>query len=461
MTGDITKKFLFLIDGLDELEEYPEAIVNLLMKSTMRDNVKIVTSSRPLPGFQNAFEGQPGLMLDSMTHSDIQAFVLHLFNQSDNLAKIRTQQSDNKLETNMIGDIVSKASGDFLWASLSTTHLLQEITESDNLYSLQSRVEGFPLELDTLLLYIYQGLNDNDRVQASHIFRLVLAHGYPSLLGLSYANDPEQTSGISAEIRPLKAAELAKRVETISTVLRVQCRNFLTVFQGSANVAEDDEESGSNNDPSRLMVNWVHRCIRDSVQSGAIWEQIRQATGYDSFDPNEYWANASLWNLKTIQAQPSATGEQVLPIWETLAWCIEYALRLEEKDKKVRVTYLDEVGRAGIARKDLIKDNATDLPEGATTESFLDIAVWLNLSGYVSIKAKTADRKELRHAVEYYRIMRKRLGTGGEDRWLGNRKRMRVMYDGTSAELFQLLEYYGKAMRFATPKPHVDIPEGV
>jgi hypothetical protein len=459
MISDITKKFLFLIDGLDELDGYPEAVVELVTSSAKRDNVKIVTSSRPMAGFQNAFENKPTLAIDNLVTNDIKSVVLYHFNQDDKLAKMRTQQPDNKMETNIVGDIASKAAGSFLWATLGTQFLLWSLSDNDDFHSLMTHVGALPSDIDSLLSQIFQTFDDGDNAQASRLFRLVNAHGYPTLLGLSFANDADTKSSLVAEVRLLKSAELTKRVEDLCALVRDQCKNFLTVF---ASAQEDEDEDDEQNDPNSLKVNFSHRCIKDFIQSGPTWEQIRQNTGYDTFNPDENWANASLWELKTLQDQPSEAGEDILPIWETLAWCIEYALRLEEKDKKVRVTYLDEVGRAAIAeRQEFVKDNATDLPEGAPISTFMDIAVWLNIAGYVSIKAKDVNRKELRHAIDYFRTTRKRLGTGGENRYIGDRKRMKVAYDSTTPELVQLLEYYAKAVRFATPKPHVDIPEGI
>ncbi|KAF2794964.1 hypothetical protein K505DRAFT_407227 [Melanomma pulvis-pyrius CBS 109.77] len=462
MISDVTKKFFFLIDGLDELGGYPEAVVDLLLSATKRDNVKICTSSRPMPGFQNAFEKRPSLMLDLMMSEDVRTYVSHVVHTQEQLVKICSYETDDSLKHNLISDIVEKSSGVFLWATLSTDFLVQGASESDDVVSLQASVWALPSDLDPLLTYIFEDLGTDkvDLQQASQLFRLVDAHGYPDLLALSFANDPHTNSSISAELRPLRPTELTKRLEDMLSILKVQCKNFLTVFEGSAGANEPDEEAVSSvADPRRLKINYSHRSIKDFVQSRPVLEKIRQATGGDAFNSDEYWANASLWALKTLRPQQKAQ-KQVFPVWEDLAWCMEYALRLEEKDNKVRVTYLDEVGRAGIGeRHDTIA--AMDLPRGYATETFLDIALWLNLTGYVRIKAKTAERKDIKHAMEYNRAVRKMLGTGGEDRWIGERRRLKAAHMNTSPELFLLLEYYAKLVRFATPKAHMEMPEYV
>jgi hypothetical protein len=474
MVADISKKFLFLIDGLDELDGYPEPIVELLTTATKRTNVKIITASRPLPGFQHAFEGRPCLSMDPMVNSDIQAVILDLFNEDDNLADIRSKAADTALETAIVSSIAQKSSSSFLWAFIATKFLLRSLNDADDLSSLQRRVDALPTDLEPLLSQMFSLLPDKDRQQASRLLRLVTAHGYPTLLGLSFANDADTRSSITAPIRPLQSADLNRRISEMYTLLDYPLQNFLTLFETSPHTSQAPSaadadgaasDTSSSLSPSRLKINFTHRCIKDFVESGPIREQIRQCTGYDAMNTDEHWANASLWTLKTLEPNPWASEHERFKLWDDVADCVEYALRLEERDRKVRVSYLDEVGRAGVAeRMQYIRANATDLPEAPPIESFLDIAVWLNLAGYVSIKASSkggADRKEIRHAVAYFADMRKRLGHGGENRWLGDRRRLRAVYGDTSPELGALLEYYGKAMRFASAKPYFAIPEGV
>jgi hypothetical protein len=458
MISDTTKKFLFFVDGIDEMDGYPEVLVDLLLASTKRDNVKICMTGRPLPGFLNAFHGRPSLVVDLMTSNDIQHVVTQQFNQNENLVRIRTQQNDSKLESNLIREIVSKAAGGFLWATLSTDYLLRGVSASDVYYDLQLRADGLPAELEELIPRIFQNIDGNDRTQAARLFRLIHAHGYPTLLGLSFANDNDPTSSLAADIQSLKAPELTKRVEQMYAVTSNQCRNFLTIFESASEIGDDEER----NPAERLRVNFAHQVIRDVLISEPTWSQILQTTGLDAFDTDENWANGSLWTLKTLTPHTTPEHSEFLSVWDDLAWCIEYALRLEEKDKKVRARYLDEVGRAAVtSRQSLIALNATDLPEGAIAETFLDVAVWLNLTGYVSVRAKTSKRNENKHAVEYFTAVRKRLGDGGEERWLAGKRRMKALYRESPTELHMLLAYYSKAVKFGSAKPNIEIPEAV
>ncbi|KAF2876481.1 hypothetical protein BDV95DRAFT_590592 [Massariosphaeria phaeospora] len=452
MISDVTRKFFLLIDGLDELDDYPNDIIDLLLSATKRDNVKICASSRPSPGFQDAFQERPRLVVDQKTRKDIQAYVQQMFNKDERLSRLRQEQTKDALEQELVHTMAEKSSGVFLWAYLGTDSLLQagdELDEeSDGLKVVSTRLKGLPLDLNLLLTQIFETMGQDDLWQASRLCRLIDAHGYPGLLSLSFSNDVDTRSSLHADIRPLKDSEVTKRLDDMTDLLSTKCRNLFSVF----------ETSGSeSHDVGHLRVTYAHRCIRDFVHTRPVWSKICEATGNDSFSSDEYWANASLWSLKTLQARRTSHIE-VLRIWDDLAWCIEYALRLEDHDKKVRVTYLDEVGRAAIIeRRDQI--SVMDLPQGVTVESFLDIAVWLNLQGYVAIKAKSAERKEIKHAMEYSKALRRQLGISGEVFWIGEKKRIKSAYGQSALELGQLLEYYAKPVKFATSKPKFEIPE--
>lgn len=51
MISDTTKKFFFMIDGLDEMDDYPRELIDLILAASKRDNVKFLLSSRASPVF--------------------------------------------------------------------------------------------------------------------------------------------------------------------------------------------------------------------------------------------------------------------------------------------------------------------------------------------------------------------------------------------------------------------------
>jgi hypothetical protein len=59
--------------------------------------------------------------------------------------------------------------------------------------------------------------------------------------------------------------------------------------------------------------------------------------------------------------------------------------------------------------------------------------------------------------------MRKRLGVGGEERWLAGKEKekLRAEYGKGRGDVDALLEYYAKAVKFGSKMPVVEVPEYV
>jgi hypothetical protein len=459
LVSDASKKFLFMIDGLDEIDEGPSTLLDIFLSTTKRENVKMCISSRKAPVFLEAFDGCPSLEVDQWTRNGILSCVLYAFDQNDTMFNIPAEHSDGTEERAIINMIVDKSAGVFLWASLATELLLQGVKETDDVTAIRERVDALPYDVEDLIAHIVDTLDDRQLSQASKLIRLLEAHGYPSLLPLCFAADVDTSSAISAETRPLTPLEVLTTIEDMRNLLKFKCKTLLAIFEASPTAA--DTQTADHIDLKHFRVNYTHRCIRDFLRSDKILARVKDATNYDALDTNEHWANAHLWTLKTLSAPP--TMHSTMPLWNTLANCVEYALRLQATSNRVRMTYLDEVAATLSRHLATCPQADMDFPPGATVQSFLDIALLLNLSGYVSIKvAKAPERKEIRHAVDYARDVRKVIDAGGEDKYLGQRWKVREGYgQGCSEGVVALLEYHTKSVRFSTQKPAVELPEWV
>lgn len=449
LVSDASNKFLLMIDGLDELEGTSTELIDLILRTVQRANVKICLSSRDTSIFRTAFNNRPTLTLEEWTRKATLSYVLRTFDENDTMFNMASEESDGTAERAIVNTIVDKSSGVFLWVTLATDFLVQSTSELDDVSLIRMRVDALPSDLEALLSHILDSLEMRDREQSSHLFRLVDAHGYPGLLPLCFANDTDTKSSLTVEVRPLNHSELLPRIESLRNLLKFKCKGFLTMFEA----VPPDEASSDAANLTNFKVNYKHRCIRDFMRSKSSQSLTRQAIGFESFNTDEHWANATLWTLKTLPPK-----EDNMPIWDHVADCVEYALRLEDADKKVRLTYLEEVAHVIRSHKDL---PVMDFPRGPAVESFLDLAIWLNLFGYIAIIAKRVERREVRHAFEYRRQMRKRLLFGGEEKCLGGRKMLKEVYMRPAPELDSLLEYYTKVVRIGTPKPSVEIPNWV
>lgn len=457
LLSDTSKKFLLMIDGLDELDDDPTNALTVLISASNRENVKVCISSRPSVIYQATFKDWPSLQLDKWSDQGILQYVLYAFDQNDTMFNIPAEQSDGTEERYIVNTIVKKSCGVFLWASLATEFLIQSTQESDDVSTIKWRVNALPSDLEALLIYMFDNLDAQHFAQAARLFRLVDAHGYPSLLPLASAMDADTRSGIEAEIAPLSVGEVLSRAERMRNILVFKCKNLLSIFE--AIPTEEKRNSVEVADLAHYKVNYAHRCIRDFIRTYEMRSRIAEATTYEDFSEDEHWANGHLWTLKTLQPRDGK-----LPIWDALADCIEHALRLESKDNRVRLTYLDEVN-ATLAEHLVNPDTPVtimDLPPGATVNSFGDIAVWLNLTNYLTIKARSADKKDLRHAMDYAKDVRKRLVAGGAETFIGKRGMLKEAYETVDPELISLLEAHTKSsLKLASPRITKDMPEWV
>ncbi|ORY14588.1 hypothetical protein BCR34DRAFT_479383 [Clohesyomyces aquaticus] len=383
LVSNTSKCFFFAIDGLDEYDGNPKELIDLILTVSKRENVKICTASRPWPVFEGAFEDRPGLLLEDLTRNDIQAYVSFQFEANKHY--IRLCERDPEQSKALVQDVISKADGVFLWVYLVVESLLQGLTNADRMPDLQNRLNGLPGDLEGLFAKLLNRLDPNYFRHACQLFRLLDAHPYPSLVCFGYADDDDHQSSISAEIRSLPAPELAAHAEEMARRLKSRCLGLLEIF------------------PEEVKVRYLHRTAKDFLKSERIWKMILDTTGTDSFDVNARWANGYLWTLKTMT--PKSDSFSLNPYlygWEPLTWCIEYALRMEHADGKVRLTYFDEVGRAALQKhhEAVTKELPPDVFAGRV-KNFLDLATLFGLEGYVRVKAKHMSKAELTHALRF------------------------------------------------------------
>ncbi|KAF1943450.1 hypothetical protein EJ02DRAFT_510967 [Clathrospora elynae] len=480
MISDTEKKFLFMVDGLDEMDDYPNELVDLILSASKKDNVKFLLSSRSSPVFQSAFETRPRLVLEEYTKPDIQTYVTSAFNLEPKLESLRGKM-DGKEELTIVSTLSEKSSGIFLWASLATSFLLGGLEEDDDFLILKDRAEALPYQLDDLLAHILNKLKPSDLEALWKLHTLLgSANSCPAILPLSFAFTAESSVTLAADVSPLKPAEAAKRVDDMHIVLNMSCKNLISVFDTSA--------PGQHARSEDLRVTYTHRTISDYLY--AYPGLLKKIPTVLMWSPTQQWADAHLWVLKTMQQQPSTPTATATPaslssssfssstplaLWTPLSSALSAASTLFSKTNIFPQTYVHAALTTSVFLH-LKSATSSDLPQfpsssgsstplsATTLTTSFDLAVLLNLSSYIALKAKTTDRKDIRHAIDFSREMRKRLGVGGmEELWLSGRgnEKLRAEYGKGRGEVDALLEYYVKVVRFGTTKPHINVPEYV
>lgn len=327
-------RYFFIIDGLDEFDGDTSELIDWLMKVAASPNVKICVASRPWLIFEETFEGQPKLKLQYLTAGDIELYASQKLLNNTMFAAWQMQNEEEAL--GIIQVITDKASGVFLWVYLVVSSLLAGLRDGDRPADLSKRVEELPSDLEHLFKKILDNLEPRHFEQASQLMQIVRAALVPlSLLALYFAEEGFDMSLI-AEVRPLSPDEIRSIVEIMRRRILSRCKGLLEPryvrSESSIQTQENDKEGGE--------VSYLHRTVKDFLDSKEIWDYILSGTG-SSFDPNLSLCGACVFRLKTM----TLGGDMIRRIWRVIPLCMRYAKALEESSGKPPVLFLDELDR--------------------------------------------------------------------------------------------------------------------
>ncbi|KAM0796206.1 hypothetical protein BDR22DRAFT_893539 [Usnea florida] len=147
---DLHLNICLFIDGLDEFEGNDDQ--NELFKSlASAPSIKVCLSSRPLLIFEESFRDSPGLRLQDLTSGDIRRFVADRLSRNP-----RMQQM-----------------GVFLWVKLVVRSLLDDVSNSDRMADLRSRLDLLPADLEDLYRHMMSTIEKTYLKGASQVFQLV------------------------------------------------------------------------------------------------------------------------------------------------------------------------------------------------------------------------------------------------------------------------------------------------
>ena len=129
-------RYFLLVDGLDEFAEDQEQLVNCLDEIVqVSDSIQLCCSSRPESLFERRFMATPSLRLQDLTRDDL-------------LDVCKRRLSDTKAAP-LIGDIISKAQGVFLWVHLVVEDL-RKASHHDSIEELAQRLDECPSQMKGL-----------------------------------------------------------------------------------------------------------------------------------------------------------------------------------------------------------------------------------------------------------------------------------------------------------------------
>jgi hypothetical protein len=299
-------KICFLIDGLDEFDGDHDEMAILFKEITNSEDVKVCLSSRPWVVFEDLFSACEGLLLQNLTHRDIQMYVGDRLVGNDAFQRLASR--DPVHAENLKLEIVDKAEGVFLWVKLVVQSLLNGIRNRDGISDLWDRLRLLPRELEPLYNRLLDLIEPVYLPWVSKSFQVLRANH--TLINFrearSWRGSPVRTPMVSP--LSLRGFDLAmnseKDIETIRkwnlsqlpvvmdcddmiVRLTARCAGFLEVP-----LASHCEARASS------LVQYFHRTARDFLESKATWSRLLLQTAGTDFDPNVALMISSLMSLR-------------------------------------------------------------------------------------------------------------------------------------------------------------------
>lgn len=307
---DADYKMCFLLDGLDEFKGNPLEHEDLALKLkswTLDGNVKLLTSSRPWPEYENVFVANATIYLHQLNHFDIRTYCFERLVQDREFNQIRDEEDTLEIE-GVVNDIVLGSQGIFLWAHLVLDNILQGIRQGDSITTLRAKVEEYPADLDSLYDKlrepIAKKLIDSNRANRM----LVLAINVPDefylpAIAFSWILDDSNAGLLDPEFptdnqcRPYSEAEATNRIQRVIKQINSLTRGLLELDQSrDSQPRVDSMEYILETYITSPGIKFCHRSARDYLVSNEARYQ-RACASWPGFHDSDVYGRIHLARL--------------------------------------------------------------------------------------------------------------------------------------------------------------------
>ncbi|KAM0710385.1 hypothetical protein Q7P35_002747 [Cladosporium inversicolor] len=334
------RKICFFIDGLDEYEgdsirtaALADYLEELARSST---NVKLVVSSRPLHELQAHIKAWPHLMLQDLTSGDISTFVEDELRRNEQM--LRLEREEPTATADLVDELVSRASGVFLWVYVVVQSLLDGLESRDKVVDLIIRVHELPTELNELFSVMLERINPRYRAQGFrllYITQQLLPHvDYAGLhaLILSYAEEYGFTTRTLPVCGEIPSAELEERQQAIEVVVRSRCLGLLEVSALKSHTEPYSNSSAAlfKELTTNYRVDYIHKTVAEYLDGINIQARVAETSG-PTFDVKVAILNALLITCR------HGVYPKFLEIFS------HFNRRTEQTTKKAQITAVDEL----------------------------------------------------------------------------------------------------------------------
>ena len=231
--SNLSKKFCFFIDGLDEYDGNHKEVIDLIQGFTQSRDIKICLSSRPWNVFEREFGcgSHPRLYVDDLTRQDIKTYVRDTL--SDNRLFQQLKEGRDRIRcTRLEDEIVYRAQGVFLWVFLVVRSLLHGLTNADRITDLEKRLRLLPTDLEIYFRHMLESIDDFYKTQMVQTFQVALQAVEPlNLMTYAMIDEIEENPSyaIMLPTRQMATTEIESRCEDMKLRINARCKDLLQV----------------------------------------------------------------------------------------------------------------------------------------------------------------------------------------------------------------------------------------
>jgi AAA ATPase domain len=340
------EKLCLFVDGLDEFDGDHGALVSLFKELVQNPSVKLCVSSRPWLVFEDAFQHTPSLRLQDLTYSDIKLYVSS--HMDKDLGFELLSKREPAYASELVENIVEKASGVFLWVRLAVFSIVNGMGHGDRISDLQKRLDALPTELEELYDRILLSLDPFYLEHTAHLFKFVQQSIVPpSVQLLAFADDVDcWRTAIEREVQPISSEEADVLQETMRRRINSRCKGFLEIDKGQKlPIAQKSPEPVTEEpvDWDPCTVQYLHRTVKDYIESPPVQQKFQSAMK----SPYDLSLKQCAGTLSLIKSRPLET----LPLdadvrfWNQVDKFLRHAARILPENLPQMLKLVDELDR--------------------------------------------------------------------------------------------------------------------
>jgi hypothetical protein len=384
---DNSIKIALLLDGLDEFDASDLTMTELaemFIATTKSPNTKALVSSRPLAPFEYAFTNYPKLRLHELTYEDVRTYVDDRLATHPRITVLAHEDVDGAKA--LIDEIVTSASGVFLWVKLVVRSLLEGLQNYDKLPDLQKRLRELPRDLEDLFRHMLRNIPAEYKLESSQILQTFRAYeGYHDgtlhTVALTFA-ELDEARVLGADINALTDSEIQRYEEEVAGRLRSRCVGLLEVR--SRHLEWGRPVHPFSVDKATMYIDYLHKSVADFLSREEIWNEVTSYTSGIDFDPNVSLLRSMVMQIKCIVPKALDMNLSTSELWKLVDKAMYFARLAEASTKVSHSALLNELDRTMSLHLETIK-KSTDVNNlyrsaGGTIATWCD-CVYIEIHG--------------------------------------------------------------------------------